>query len=198
MTKSKEKKPWYKTTPAIIVFIIVGLAIIGSFSGNDESTTTQQAITDSQAQQNTAPAPEPVVPTTYSLGEPVQAGDFQWTIKSVTKESEIGERFGDTLVGETADGVFLIFDVEVKNTANSAKYLQDDFLKLVDNQGRAFSASTASLYLGDESFLFDEINPGITKKGKVVFDVPEDIQVVDIRISPSMFSNSFSVVKAII
>lgn len=40
MTKDKDKKPWYKKWWAILLFVIVGLAIIGNLADNDSSTST--------------------------------------------------------------------------------------------------------------------------------------------------------------
>ena len=138
---------------------------------------------------------------TYSLGESIQAGDFTWKITKSSTATEIGEDLGGTFFGEKADGIFIILDVEVTNTGNSAQYLMDSYLKLVDDQGREFSPdSTAAFYIkpSGSALMFEQVNPGIVKKGKIVFDVPTDLKVADIRISSDLISSSFYNVKLMI
>jgi len=75
--------------------------------------------------------------------------------------------------------------------------LQGDYLKLIDDQGREFSADTsASFYLKDGTAIyFETVNPGIVKHGQVVFDVPKNLKVMNVRISNSYESDSFYDVK---
>lgn len=143
----------------------------------------------------------PEVPKEYFLGDYIYAGDFKWKVTQIQKAEYIGEYFGDTLIGQTADGIYLIIDVEVENIGNSANYLMDTFLKLIDNRGREFSPnSVAAIYLkpAGSSLMFNSINPGIIKKGKIVFDVPKDAIITNLRISSNLLSSSFYSVKLII
>lgn len=45
--------------------------------------------------------------------------------------------------------------------------------------------------------MFETINPGIIKKGKIVYDVPEGLKVVNARISDSLVEQSFYTIKLI-
>ena len=134
----------------------------------------------------------------YALGEEIQAGDFKWKVIDFTTTQEIGEEFFDSFFGVKADGVFVIIDVEVENTGDSAKLLSDSFVKLVDEKGREFSSdSAAAFYLKPQgsALFFEQLNPGITKKGKVVFDVPHDLKVISLRISSNMIKDAIYSVK---
>ena len=55
----------------------------------------------------------------------------------------------------------------------------------------------ASIYLKPQgsALMFETINPGIVKKGKIVYDVPVGLNVVNVRISSSLASSSFYTVK---
>ena len=77
------------------------------------------------------------------------------------------------------------------------QYLMDSYLKLVDDQGREFSPDTsAAFYLdSNQALMFEQVNPGIVKKGKIVFDVPENLNVANVRISSNLVSSSFYNVK---
>lgn len=144
---------------------------------------------------------EPVQPTEqqklFEIGDEIIAGEFKWKITKVTKQTEIGQYIGSNFLGVKANGEFLILDVEVENIGKSANYLTDSFIKLVDDQGREFSSNpSGAFYLDHNSaILFDTINPGIVKKGKVVFDVPVDLKVVNVRISNNLLESSYYNIK---
>jgi hypothetical protein len=187
---SETKKSWYKRWWAITLFIFIGLIILGGLFGNDSSNTGTQTTTTQTDNSNTNQVQEQV--KTYSLGDTIQAGDFKWKITKVSTTKEIGQDIAGSFFGEKADGIFVILDVEVENTANSAKYLTDSYIKLVDSQGREFSPNTvAAIYLKPEgsALAFEQVNPGITKKGKIVYDVPENVKSFNVKITSSLFSS---------
>ena len=170
MTEQKNKKPWYGRWWAICLYVFIGLIILGAiFGDNNPSTNTNsnsQSNINAQSQQQIQTPPQP---TTYNVGDSIQAGDFTWKIIKVSTASQIGEEIYGTLMGKKADGIFVILDVEVTNTGKSAQYLSDSFVKLIDDQGREFSADTgAAIWIKPEgsALMFDQINPGITKKEK--------------------------------
>lgn len=197
MTETKIKKAWYKRGWAIILFIIIGLIILGNlFGGNDPSPAPSTSNVQSNSQEQITTKTEEV--RTYAIGDPIQAGDFKWKITKFSMATEIGEEIAGAFFGEKADGVFIILDVEVENTGKSAEYLMDSYLKLVDDQSREFSPnSAAAIYLKPQgsALMFEQINPGITKKGKIVFDVPTGLKVANVRISSNLLSSSFYNVK---
>ena len=200
MAEVKAKKSWYKRWWAITLFIIIGLVILGNlFGGNDTSPTPSNSNVQTNSQQQITTKTEEV--KTYSIGDSIQAGDFTWKITKSSTATEIGEDLAGTFFGEKADGIFIILDVEVENTGKTAKYLMDSYLKLVDEQGREFSPnSAAAIYLKPQgsALMFEQVNPGITKKGKIVFDVPTGLKVANIRISSNLVSSSFYNVKLMI
>ncbi len=169
----------------IVIVILIGIAISHSSS-----------VANSKTNVNTPTDKEEV--KTYSLGDSIQAGDFRWKITKVSTTKEIGQDVAGTFFGEKADGIFVILDVEVENTGNSAKYLTDSYIKLVDTQSREFSPNTvAAIYLKPEgsALIFEQINPGINKKGKIVYDVPENVKTFTVKITSSLFSSNFYNVK---
>jgi hypothetical protein len=136
----------------------------------------------------------------FKLGDKIAAGEFAWKITKMTKQKSIGEDIAGTFFGEEASGEFLIIDVEIENTGKSANYLMDSFIKLVDDQNREFSADTmAAIYLKPEgsALMFELVNPGITKKGKIVYDVPKGLKVMNVKIANSVITDSFYTVKLI-
>ena len=193
MVETKVKKSWYKRWWAIALFIFIGLVIIGGMFGNDSPNRDTQ--TTSSGNGNIKAIQEEV--QTYSIGDSVQAGDFKWKITKFTTAKTIGT---NPYLTTEADGIYLILNVEVENTGNSAEYLMDSYLKLVDDQNREFSPdSSAAIYLdSNQALLFEQVNPGIIKKGKIVFDVPENLNVANVRISSNLLSSSVYNVKLVV
>ena len=87
--------------------------------------------------------------------------------------------------------ILLIIDVEVENTGNEADYINNE-IYIIDNQGREFEQDDDAWIYLDDNFIFEELNPGLTKKGQIIFDVPKDIEG-KIGIKKSMWSSDFSV-----
>lgn len=160
-----------KITLVIILFIIYAVSLSNSgTSGIDTSTPSNQPSTEgtqinnNQEQQNE--------PQTYKFGDKITIGDFAYIFHSYQTQSYIGSEY----FGEQADGIFLVFDVTIENIAKESKTLWGSYVTVVDDQGRKFEHdTTAEIYL-DGSFSFEQMQPGLPKRGKIVFDVPQEIK----------------------
>ena len=130
---------------------------------------------------------EPEKQKIYSLNEEVTVGNFVYTFSDVKKRYSIGDEY----FGDEADGVFLIFNVEVKNIGNEADYINDE-IYIIDSQGREFAQDDDAWINLENNFIFTELNPGLTKKGQIIFDVPEDIEG-KIGIKENMWSSDYAV-----
>lgn len=123
-------------------------------------------------------------PAVPQLGDRVSSGDFTWTFT----KARWGYSVGSDFMRQEPDGVFLVVDVTVENTGTQAAYLSADMVKLVDDRGREFSPdTTAAFYIGDGALSFDRINPGIVKKGVLVYDVPEGVAFARVRLTNGLF-----------
>jgi hypothetical protein len=191
----KTKKQWYKRWWAIVLWVFIALIILGNLVDDNSTIDNQDSSNTNDNTQTTNNENEEQEEVTYNIGDSIVAGDYTWKITGVEEQSQVGESIMGTFMGDTADGVFLIFDVEVTNNGNSADYIMSGFMKLYDSQGREYVEDTqASFYLGDTFPWFDQINPGLTKKGKVVFDVVPNTDY-EIRISSNLYSDSFKTIK---
>jgi hypothetical protein len=192
MAETKEKNWFRRHWILSIILGIIVLGIIGGMFGNDTSNTETQTSSGNSGIKATQEQAK-----TYSIGDSIQAGDFTWKITKSSTAKTIGS---NPYLKTEASGIYIILDVEVENTGKSAKYLMDSYLKLVDDQGREFSPDTSAAFYLDSNqvLMFEQVNPGIVKKGKIVFDVPENLNVANVRISSNLVSSSFYNVKLII
>ena len=136
---------------------------------------------------------------TYKFTEEIIAGDFKWTFLTNKQQKSFasGNIFQSSYV---ADGTYLIIQVEVENVGKQAEHFDNSFMKLLDIKGREFISddSATAAYNGQSFALFsgfgDTINPGIIKKGYVVFDIPEGLEDLKIVITSNKEkSNLFNI-----
>lgn len=182
----------------IVILILIAIAASSNKDGSSSSSNNNQQDVSSQNNNQEAIVPSNPKTQTYGLGDSFVAGDFTWTITDVSTTSEIGQDYGGTFLGEKANGVFVILTVKVENTGKTANYLSDSYIKLIDEQGREFSASTmAAIYLKPEgsALAFEQLNPGIIKTGKIVYDVPNGLKVANVKVTSSLFTSEYYTVR---
>lgn len=187
----QQKKPFFKriSTWVGIVVVIAVLSAIGGNSGTSQSgttaTTAAPAGTATPATKDAAKAPATTQPPALpGLNAPVKSGQFEAT---VTKVETGVKTIGSSGFNTKSKGQFVVVSVRVKNSGDRAEYVSDNDIKLVSG-GQEFSAdSTAGLYMGDEAFVFEQLNPGSELKGKIAFDVPAGFKVETLKFSGGLF-----------
>jgi uncharacterized protein DUF4352 len=141
---------------------------------------TAEQSTDSSA---TAPV--------AGVGEQVQDGSFAFTVTKLETRESLGSGF---LTSE-AEGSYVLVHVTVTNVGTEAATFSDSNQTLLDADRREYSADsgTAVMYLpGSEAFL-NQINPGNSVDGVLVFDVPEGLAPAAIELRESLFSDGATV-----
>ena len=178
--KGRLKKPIYKR----VWFWVLAVVVLGSFAtgGDDEAETTTAADTQTQTTTETETTAEssesaaPVEPS-FTIGQVVNVGDVEYTVNSISTATTLGSEY----LNQTANGVYLVVEVRVKNNGQKAMMIDTNLFSLVDGEIVYDSDGTASMYANtDESgtnfgFFLENLNPGLEKTGNVVFDVPQSI-----------------------
>ena len=185
------------TTLGAVVLAFVAIGALGG--GGDEDAPTAaapQATTDVQdpAPADPAAPAEPEAPAEEpapGIGAAVRDGKFEFTVTSI----EPGlTRVGDDMLGKDAQGQFLLVHLTVTNIGDEAQYFDGSSQKLLDAQGRTHSAdSAAAIYLGDAESFLNQINPGNTVEGTVVFDIPADATASALELHDSAWSGGVTV-----
>ncbi|MGH3664067.1 MAG: DUF4352 domain-containing protein [Micromonosporaceae bacterium] len=116
-----------------------------------------------------------VPPKVARVGEPVRDGDLEIVVHDVScGKTQIGPDF----MAETAQGKFCLVDLSVKNTGNDVAAFWDTDQKAIDSQGRRHSVdSWAGLEANEDDAFLEDINPGNTVRGFIVFDIPKDAEL---------------------
>lgn len=197
------RRSWFarhKVLTALLA-VVAFFVLIAAVSGGDDQTAatgTSPAAQDGgapappeePASEDPAPDPAPAADTA-GIGTPVRDGKFEFTVTEVQPGvTEIGDEY----FGEQAQGQFVLVRLTASNIGDEAQTLFGDNQTLVDEQGREHSANTmAALYLDDNDTFANEINPGNTVQGTIVFDIPVDAVPASIELHDSAFSGGVTV-----
>lgn len=184
---------------AVVVVAVIGSALGG---GDDDAATPASTAAPAAAEPSSDPAApaepetpaEPEAPAEQpaaGIGTPVRDGKFEFTVTSI--EPGVA-RVGDDLFGEDAQGQFLLVHLRVTNIGDEAQMFDGSSQKLLDTAGRTHSAdSAAGMYVGDSNSFLNQINPGNSVDGTVVFDIPADAAPASLELHDSPFSGGVTV-----
>jgi hypothetical protein len=124
---------------------------------------------------------------TGQMNQPAKDGKFEFTVTGL----KCGlASVGPADFGQKAQGEFCLVSVNVKNVGSTAELFTDLSQKAYDASGTEFAVdSGAGVYANSETSTFlEQINPGNTVKGKLVFDVPKGTKLTSVLLHESMFS----------
>ncbi|GAB2594300.1 hypothetical protein Aab01nite_82800 [Paractinoplanes abujensis] len=104
-------------------------------------------------------------------------------------------KVGNQYLNEKAQGQFCLVSIQIKNIGKEAQTMSDSVQKAYDAKGTEFSVdSGAAIHANeDQQVFFEEINPGNTVKGKLVFDIPKDTKLTSLELHDSLFSGGVKV-----
>lgn len=188
---SKDKSgSWFgrhKILTVIGAFIVIG--IIASAAGGGSKTNNSSSSGNGEANKTESKKAD----ATAKIGETARDGKFEFTVASV----ECGKTSAGTneYLTKQAQGQFCFVNVTVKNIGSEAQTFDSSSQYLYDAANAKFSADgTASLYANPQGSTFlNQINPGNSVSGILVFDLPKDKTPVTAELHDSAFSGGVKV-----
>lgn len=151
-------------------------------SDADESLPAPQEEAEEPEQVEEAVEDEPVEPTEPSgpgIGDTVRAGEFDYTVNSVSSTKEIGEE----PFSETTDGEFLLVNVTIKNNDSEGRVMDSSMFSLLDSQGNEYDQDGgAAMFLDEGSLFLENVNPGMSRTGVIVFEIPEGLSDLSLEV----------------
>lgn len=200
------KWPWIAAAAGggvvILLVILLGLAV-GSTGSKDAAAdssartepssreapdaSTSPARTKSRAQTSRART------ASVGLNQPVRDGKLEFVVTDVeTGLSTVGD---NPYLTQEAKGQFVVVSMTVHNVGNRPTSFSPSSQKLTDTKNRTFESDTsAQIALGDTDVaVWDKINPGLTVKVKVVFDMPKNATPAELQLHDSTFSSGATV-----
>ena len=167
---------------SVILATVVYSSIMYAVASSDPSDlpTTQPSQAGKAKPDNEAAA---------GVGDKVTDGPMTFT---VTKVRDGVQNIGGEL-GEKAQGQYVIVHVTVTNDGNEPATFDSSSQSLFDTKGRQYSDASEAIFLDESNSFLEEINPGNTVKGKLVYDMPKNATPDTIELHGDMFSEGVTV-----
>lgn len=175
---------------AVLVFILViggcMAAIVSSDSDGDGGSSSSDGGGDGGSSEGGGSE-------TAAIGDTVESGAFAFTVTNVeTGVTEISDDSG--MLTETPDGQYVVVDVTVENIGDESGIFDSSSQKLIDADGKEYSTDTAAEMTGSTDSFVNEINPGNSVDGQLIFDVPEGVEIDTLELQDFISFDSSAVV----
>ncbi len=185
---------------AIVVGSLIALCCVGGIvttltsgdnSGGTDSVTAAEKP-DAVDQQAKAPANAAPAKKKAGIGAPVRDGKFEFV---VTSQKCGVPRVGGQYLNHNAQGQFCLIAVTVKNIGDVPQTLDASSQKAFNAAGQELAADgEASIYANEDHQTFlNQINPGNSVKGILVFDIPKGAALQRLELHDSPFSGGVEV-----
>jgi hypothetical protein len=157
---AKAQRPWWKKKRYIFSIGIVLLVIVIAASSSSDSGSGGGSGSSEQADAGKS----------GSVGDTLTNAGTTYKVTSANTAGTIGD---PDLGGARADGTFVIVDLELTNNKDETKTFTDSSARVVTSDGKAYETSDKTvLAFGDDSLLLRDIQPDLTARGKLAFDIP--------------------------
>lgn len=186
----KPKKPWYTRWYMIVIYVFVGLGVIGSIGSQNkkDSATTSSSNSDTKDAVKTEETKKEEVKDTYAIGEEVTLNNHVLKVNSV-------QRSQGTEWDKPKDGhEFVIVNITISNSGkDTVSYNPFDF-KMQNSQGnitdKTFTTVDSSTTLNS-----GELASGGTVTGTIAFEQPTGDKGLIVKYKSNFFSNKEIKVK---
>jgi hypothetical protein len=201
-------QPAKKRGPLVWILGIVGgvfglclaIGIIGAATDSNSGegvdqpaaagTEKTQAEEPSTAGEKTAATKAPAKKIA-GIGDKVRDGKFEFV---VTKMDCSKTRVGDEFLNAKAQGRFCLVSVSVTNIGDEPQLFTGANQTAYAGKTEFKNDTGAEFYANDDSQTFlEEINPGNSVKGNLVFDVPKATKLTEIELHDGFFSGGVRV-----
>lgn len=123
---------------------------------------------------------------TYRIGDSVEVGNMVYKVWNAETAEKLTSR-NDMIRPVATEGKFLVIDMEIYNNGKKNMTIDNRLFKVRDGMGREYESSVdmdVLLLLKEHGDLyFKDINPGISKRGKLVFELPKDAENYTLAVS---------------
>jgi hypothetical protein len=108
---------------------------------------------------------------TASVGQNLTIEGTTYRVNSAKTASSLGSGY----FKEEANGVFVLVDLSLTNQKKEPATIVESMLTMIGGNGSEYSTSTDALLATDaeQLFILEDIQPGLTETGLLVYDVPQ-------------------------
>jgi hypothetical protein len=179
----------WATLGIVIVLLIAGGAAMGSVDEAGMNNGSDQAEDGGQTQADN----DQVDQLTHGMNESFVVGGDGEAIEYTVENAYTTEYISGFDLQET-DGQFIAIELEMLNVGDETYDITDRHLVLLDSQDREFEADNEAMtWAGQDSRFraepinFEQLSPGVSTSGLVVYEIPADESELRLRIEPTGF-----------
>ncbi|CAK7070268.1 DUF4352 domain-containing protein [Tissierella sp.] len=187
--EGKKKKPFFKRWWFWAIVLIIGIGMLGSNEGDknkgDKSSEPDKIVVnqddDKKEDDKKDVEPEEIV---YQIGDSFTSGNLGIVVEEVEEKREF-KSDNQFIKAVTTEGKFIVITAKLTNNDTKARTFSSMQFKIIDDQDREFDAYTDAnlmMILGDKDIFLKECNPGMSRTGVFVFEVPEDIESYSLKV----------------
>jgi hypothetical protein len=183
----KASRPFYKKKRFILLAVVVLIVIIAIAANSGDAGSSSSSSSSASGGGTSSSGAK-----TVGLNQAARDGKFEFTVTGVDCSQNT---IGADPVSTKANGVFCVVSMTVQNIGNEAQTLVATNQYGYDAQGKKFSTDTKSeFYLPNQGgALFNQLNPGSSVTGQIVYDVPAGTKLTKLELHDSMLSGGVSV-----
>lgn len=166
---AKAQRPWWKKKRFIIplglILIAVAASLGSSGGGGSDSASNSGGSAISSGGGNDDGGGK-----SGAVGDSVENAGTTYKVTNVDTTQEIGD---PDLGGARADGTFVVVSLQLTNNKDETKTFTESSARLVTSDGKKYETSDKTvLAFSDEALLLKDIQPDLTTKGKLAFEIP--------------------------
>jgi len=180
MREKKQKKPLFKRWWFWMIVIIIGIGALGS-NGDDKNLEADKTVVAQDSNKEELEQKEVV----YTIGDSFVSGNLGVVVEDVEEKKEF-KSDNQFIKNVTTEGKFITVTAKLTNNDKESRTFSSTQFKIIDDQDREFETLTSAdlmMILGDKYLFLESCNPGMSRTGVFVFEVPEDIESYSLKVS---------------
>jgi RNA polymerase subunit RPABC4/transcription elongation factor Spt4 len=187
MSKSIFKRWWFWL---LIVIVLIAIANSGGDSKKSDSTEPAPSATVSKApDKEPTKAPEAPKEKVFNVGDSFDVGKLSITVVGVQEQKEIKSN-NSYIESVKTEGKFIVVDAKIVNNDSESRTLDTSMFKVIDTGNREFdviSKAEVMMIIGDKYLFLETLNPGLSRTGTLVFEVPADVTAYSLKTYPGVW-----------
>lgn len=175
----------------ILSIFLAGILSLGLVACGNDSAPTNTKKEDTKQEEKKDIKKEEKKGKTITVKEEGMVGNLGIKVLETKESNAISNESGKS----TPSGKFIVLKLELKNNGEQAtEYSGSDFklkndriiYEVDDNsfQALGYLNTQETIYNKNKNFIgvYDKFNPGITKNTYIVFDIPKEVKIEDLKL----------------
>jgi Domain of unknown function (DUF4352) len=181
--KEKKKKSLLKRWWVWVIAVVVLIGIFAPKDDKDKSTSANSNNTANDTNKESKDKKEDE--KIYNIGDSFESGKLGVAINSVEEKTEFTSD-NQFIKNVTTEGKFVAVTAKLTNNDKEARTFSSTQFKLIDDKDRTFETLTSAelmMILGDQNLFLESCNPGMSRSGVFVFEIPSDVESYSIEVA---------------